>query len=82
MVVHESGRGIVVLLPDGTIADRIVPEGLKISAMALSPDGSWLAAGLCDGRVLLWTYTPGESYQFQGEIPDHEGIPRRIWTRS
>jgi WD40 repeat protein/serine/threonine protein kinase len=52
------------------LRNRLTAHGRKVTAIALSPDGQWLATGSEDATVILWNLATGEQ-AFQ--LADHRG---------
>src|SRR5262249_34724294 len=76
---NESGRGPRLWIHDigGGKPRPISPEGVSMTASALSPDGRLVLARGPDGRQAVYPIEPGEPRPVPGIQPDETGFG---WT--
>lgn len=76
LLAAASGRDLVFLGPDATIAHRFKPAPKTLSALAWHPQGGALAAAYFGG-VCLWD---ADDHLAQKEFPYAQGIATLAWS--
>jgi WD40 repeat protein len=76
ILAAASGRDLVFLRPDASVAHRFKPAPKTLSALAWHPQGGALAAAYFGG-VCLWD---ADDYVAQKEFPYAQGIATLAWS--
>src|SRR5262249_9763198 len=58
LIAHRCDRNLAII--DGDHQVTLATDGYTATRIAVSPDGRWIAAGLVDRTIRLWSLQTGE----------------------